>query len=149
TKLFSASTGCLNNIITNSKYFYVVPIFSIGSAIAVVFLNIYFIEKLGFIGAAVATLIVISIFNALKLLFVARTFKISPYGKETLYLLGIIGGTYLLFLCVSLPFTAFLNLGIKCTAICLLYLVICYQLKLSNTVNEFLETFFKKLRSIF
>ena len=149
TKLFSASTGCLNNIITNSKYFYVVPIFSIGSAIAVVFLNIYFIEKLGFIGAAVATLIVISIFNALKLLFVARTFKISPYGKETLYLLGIIGGTYVLFLWVSLPFTAFLNLGIKCTAICLVYLIICYQLKLSNTVNEFLETFFKKLRSTF
>ena len=149
TKLFSASMGCLNNIITNSTYYYVVPIFSIGSAIAVVVLNIHFIEELGFIGAAIATLIVISCFNLLKLLFIAKTIKISPYGKETFYLLGIIGGTYILFSSLLLPFSAFLNLGIKCIAICLVYLTICYQLKLSTTVNQFLETFFQKLRSTF
>ena len=46
------------------------PFLSIGSAIAVVFLNLHFIEELGFIGAAFATLIVITAFNIIKVLIV-------------------------------------------------------------------------------
>ena len=83
TKIITAATGCTNNIINNSKYFYFVPFLSIGSAIAVVFLNLHFIEKLGFIGAAFATLIVITAFNIIKVLIVGMTFKITPFSRET------------------------------------------------------------------
>ena len=147
TKLFTASMGCLNNIITNSVYYYVVPFFSIGSAIAVVFLNIYFIDLYGFIGAAFATMLVISLFNLLKIIFIARVFKIIPYGKETLYLLGVIVGTYAVFYMISLPFTSFVNLVIKCVMILVVYLFICYQLRISVTVNSILFNSYKKLRS--
>lgn len=147
TKLFSASMGCLNNIISNSVYYYVVPFFSIGSAIAVVFLNIYFIELYGFIGAAFATMLVISIFNLLKIIFIAKVFSITPYNKKTLYLIGVILGTYIVFHSISLPFNSFINLVIKCSFIFITYLFLCFKLNISETVNSTLIRTFKKLRS--
>ena len=148
TKLSTASIGCLNNVISNSKYYYIVPFLSMGSAAAVVVLNIHFIEQLGFTGAAVATLIVIVSFNLIKLIFVGWAFRLTPYGKETLYLLGIIALTYGLFSLLVLPFSAFINLVVKCSAIGLVYLGLCYQFRISDTVNNFLENGIKKLRSI-
>lgn len=148
TKLSTASTGCLDNIINNSKHYYIVPFLSIGSATAVVFLNIHFIDQLGFTGAAFATLIVILSFNLIKLVFVGWAFKLTPYGKETLYLLVVIAVTYGPFSVLVLPFSAFVNLAIKCAAIGLVYLWLCYQLRISDTLNRFLEISLQKLRSI-
>ena len=58
-KFFSMSMGCLNSIISNSKYYSYVFWFSLGSAILAVILNYYFINFYGIIGAALATLIVV------------------------------------------------------------------------------------------
>ncbi|MGB2171565.1 MAG: lipopolysaccharide biosynthesis protein [Flavobacteriaceae bacterium] len=146
TKLITASTGCLNNIITNSKYYYVVPFFSMGSALTVVLLNVYFIDMLGFVGAAYATLIVITLFNLIKLLFVAQTFKITPYGKETGYLLMLIGTTYFSFLYISFPFAPFFNMMLKCALIVLIYLWACLRLKISESVNAFLINNYQKIK---
>ena len=77
SKVSSALVGCVNSIISNSKYYYTVPLFSISSAIAVIFLNIYFIDKIGFVGAAISTMVVIILFNILKLIFVMLKFKID------------------------------------------------------------------------
>lgn len=148
TKLSTASTGCLDNIITNSRYYYLVPFLSIGSAIAVVLFNLYFIEQLGFTGAAFATLLVIVLFNGIKLALVQWAFNISPYGIKSVYLILIIGGMYGLFSMVVLPFAPLANLIVKGLLISLLYLVLCYRLRLSETVNQFLEGTIKKLRSI-
>ena len=53
-KFFSMSMGCLNSIISNSKYYSYVFWFSLGSAILAVILNYYFINFYGIIGAALA-----------------------------------------------------------------------------------------------
>ena len=149
TKIITAATGCTNNIINNSKYYYFVPFLSIGSAVAVVFLNLYFIELLGFIGAAFATLIVITGFNLIKLLIVGITFKITPFSKETLYLLILISGHYFAFSAIELPFSAFVNLSIKSSLICLIYLGLCLALTISPNINELVAKVYKKLKSVF
>ena len=82
SKLSSSLVGCVNSIITNSKYYYTVPLFSISSAIGVIFLNILFINKIGFIGAAISTMIIIVTFNVLKIIFVMLKFKIQPFQKD-------------------------------------------------------------------
>ena len=148
TKIITAATGCTNNIINNSKYFYFVPFLSIGSAIAVVFLNLHFIEELGFIGAAFATLIVITAFNIIKVLIVGMTFKITPFSRETFYLILLITGHYYTFSMIELPFSAFVNLIIKSSLICLLYLACCFGLNISPNINKILTNTYKKLRSI-
>ena len=53
-KLFTMSMGCLNNIITNSQYYYYVFWFSTLSAVLAVLLNLYLIRWYGIIGAAYA-----------------------------------------------------------------------------------------------
>ena len=148
TKIITAATGCTNNIINNSKYYYFVPFLSIGSAIAVVFLNLHFIEQLGFIGAAFATLVVITTFNIVKILIVGMTFKITPFSRETFYLILLITGHYYAFSMVELPFNAFVNLLIKSSLISGIYLGCCVGLNISPNINELLANVYKKLRSI-
>jgi O-antigen/teichoic acid export membrane protein len=148
TKIITAATGCTNNIINNSKYYYFVPFLSIGSAIAVVFLNLHFIEQLGFIGAAFSTFVVITTFNIVKVLIVGMTFKITPFSRETFYLTLLITGHYYAFSMVKLPFNAFVNLLIKSSLISGIYLGCCVGLNISPNINELLANVYKKLRSI-
>ena len=148
TKIITAATGCANNIINNSKYYYFVPFLSMGSAIAVVLLNLHFIEQLGFIGAALATLIVITTFNIIKVLIVGMTFKITPFTRKTFYLILLIAGHYFAFSAVELPFNTFVNLLIKSSLISGIYLGCCIGLNISLDINELLANAYKKLRSI-
>ena len=147
SKLFTAVLGCLNNIITNSKYFYFVPFFSIGSAVAVIYLNIVLIEQFGFMGAALATLTVISVFNLVKLLFVMRWFNIHPFAKETIYLLILIVFLYFGFSNISIGFTPTIDILIKSVGITLIYLSVSYFTKLSSQVNRFIDNILKTIRS--
>ena len=49
-KLFSMSMGCLNNIISNSKYYIYVFWFSVSSALLAIILNFILIKSYGIIG---------------------------------------------------------------------------------------------------
>ena len=139
SKLSSSLVGCVNSIITNSKYYYTVPLFSISSAIGVIFLNILLINKIGFIGAAISTMIIIVLFNVLKIIFVMLKFKIQPFSKKTILISVLIITTNLLF--YNLNFTAifFINLIIKSLLISITYFSISYFLNLSDDLNSFLK----------
>ena len=149
TKLFTAFTGCTDNIITNSPYYYVVPFLSIGSAAAVVYLNLHFIEHLGFIGAAWATFLVITVFNLIKMGLVAKWYGITPMSRTTLYLVLLIIGTYFIFKSLQLPFNTFINLSLKSSLIALVYLFVCVRFGFSQTVNDFLSKGYKKIKVYF
>ena len=86
--------GCLNNIISNSKYYSYVFWFSVSSAILAVILNYIFIQSNGIIGAALATLIVIVFINLCKIILVSVLFKIHPYSKKSI---GIFATIFLIY----------------------------------------------------
>jgi O-antigen/teichoic acid export membrane protein len=111
-KLFTMSLGCLNNIITNSKYYAYVFWFSTTSAVLAVALNLYLIQWYGIIGAAYATLMVIVLINFLKILLVQLRFKINPYSKKTYLTLGIVLILYFTISEVSFEFDPFVS-GVK------------------------------------
>ena len=83
-KFFSMSMGCLNNIISNSKYYIYVFWFSVSSAILAIILNFILIKSYGIIGASIATLIVIIFINSCKILLVYFLYKIHPYSLKTM-----------------------------------------------------------------
>ena len=139
SKLSSASVGCVNSIITNSKYYYAVPLFSVSSAIGVICLNIFFINKIGFIGAAISTMIIVVLFNFLKLVFVMLRFKIQPFTKKTVLISILIFTTYLLFYDLNISPNFLMNLIFKCTLTLITYSSISYFLNLSNDLNSFLK----------
>ena len=137
-KLFTMSLGCLNNIITNSKYYVYVFWFSIISAVLAVVLNLYLIEWYGIIGAAYATLMVIVLINFLKILLVQLRFKINPYSNKTFLSLGIVLLLYLTISEMSFDYAPFVALVLRSTLITVVFSLLAYLLRLTDDVQQFL-----------
>jgi O-antigen/teichoic acid export membrane protein len=137
-KLFTMSMGCLNNIITNSKYYPYVFWFSTASAFLAVLLNLYLIQSYGIVGAAYATLMVIVLINILKLVLVQVKFRINPYGRETFITLGIIVLLYLLVSQWSINHHPFWSLAVRSLVIAFVFSVLSHFLKLTKDIRQFL-----------
>jgi O-antigen/teichoic acid export membrane protein len=138
-KLFTMSMGCLNNIITNSKYYPYVFWFSTTSAILAVILNLYLIKSHGIIGAAYATLIVIFLINFLKILLVQLGFKINPYGKKTLLTLVIIVLSYFVISNITFDFDPFVSLVLRSLLIGVVFSFLAYLFGLTGDIQLFLS----------
>jgi O-antigen/teichoic acid export membrane protein len=130
--------GCLNNIITNSKYYPYVFWFSTASAFLAVLLNLYLIQSYGIVGAAYATLMVIVLINILKLVLVQVKFRINPYGRETFITLGIIVLLYLLVSQWSINHHPFWSLAVRSLVIAFVFSVLSHFLKLTKDIRQFL-----------
>ena len=142
-KLYSMSIGCINNIISNSKYYYYTFWFSLFSSILAVVLNIYLITIYGITGAAYATLIVLIIMNSLKIYLIKLKFKIHPYSRDTIKIIMLSAFTYFIFSNLELGFQSHINILIKSSLILIIYTLSAYIFKLSNDVNIFIDKFNK------
>ena len=142
-KLYSMSIGCINNIISNSKYYYYTFWFSLFSSVLAVTLNIYLITEFGIIGAAYATLIVLIIMNTLKIYLVKAKFNIHPYSKDTIKIIILSALTFFVFSNLQLGFQPLINIIVKSSLILVLYTLSAYIFKLSNDVNIFIDKFNK------
>ena len=142
-KLYSMSIGCINNIITNSKYYYFIFWFSIISSVLAVVLNLYLIQDYGIIGAAYATFLVILIMNSLKLYLVKSKFKIHPYSYDTLKIVILTASIYIIFYNLKLTFEPVISIAVKSILIVILYTLAAYIFKLSDDVNIFFDKFNK------
>ena len=142
-KLYSMSIGCINNIISNSKYYYYTFWFSLFSSILAVVLNIYLITEYGIVGAAYATLIVLIIMNSLKLYLIKVKFNIHPYSRDTvkIIVLSILG--FVIFSNLKLDFDPVLNIIVKSSLVLILYTLSAYIFRLSDDVNIFIDKFNK------
>ena len=142
-KLYSMSIGCINNIISNSKYYYYTFWFSLFSSVLAVMLNIYLITEFGIIGAAYATLIVLVIMNTLKIYLVKTKFNIHPYSKDTIKIIVLSALTFFVFSNLQLGFQPLINIIVKSSLILVLYTLSAYIFKLSDDVNIFIDKFNK------
>jgi len=140
-KFFSMSLGCLNNIISNSKYYPYVFWFSVSSAVLAVLLNYYLINAYGIMGAAFATLIVILFINSCKLILIYYAFNIHPYNRKSL---SIIGSIFLIYgMVYSIPSVGspILAILLRSLAILILFLVPFYFFKWSSEIVAVLKRF--------
>ena len=142
-KLYSMSIGCINNIISNSKYYYYTFWFSLFSSVLAVILNIYLITEFGIIGAAYATLIVLAIMNSLKIYLVKIKFNIDPYSRDTIKIIILSVLTYFVFSNLQLGFQPVINIIVKSSLVLILYTLSAYIFKLSDDVNIFIDKFNK------
>ena len=143
-KLYSMSMGCLNNIISNSKFYPFIFWFSILSASVAVILNFALIPKYGIIGAAYATLVVIILINSLKLILISYGLKIHPYSKQTLKTIVLIILVYLALYNIDFKYSSFINLIIRSGLIILLYFILSQFFGLSKDINEQLKKYLGK-----
>ncbi len=142
-KLFSMSMGCLNNIISNSKYYVYIFWFSISSAFLAVALNFSFIQSNGILGAAMATLIVIVFINFCKIILVAVFFKIHPYSRKSLAVVFFMFIIYLLVYWIPTLIHPIFSIASRTTLIIGLFSIPLFLLRWSSD----LESLFHEVKS--
>ncbi len=145
-KMYHMILGNNGAIISNSKHYKILLPYGIGMALLVVFLNHWLIDVMGINGAALATLLVVLLFNSAKLLYVKKKFGIQPTTSKTKYallLIGILSGLGIYF---SFPFHPVLNIVLETCVLALFYFWVAIQFQLSEDISNLYQTLWLKLK---
>lgn len=138
-KLYHMFLGGNGAIITNSKYYKILLPYGIAMAISVIVLNYYLIDWISIEGAALSTLLVVLVFNTIKLWYVKRKFDLYPFTSKTGILLLLICVFYGGFVCWNFKFHPLLNIVFKSSLVTVVYLITIYKLKISQEINGVLN----------
>tara|TARA_B110000503_G_scaffold85719_1_gene130527 strand:- start:82137 stop:83606 length:1470 start_codon:yes stop_codon:yes gene_type:complete len=144
-KLIQMSFGCGPAILATSSFYKITLPFSIAMAVSVYFLNDILIDLYGINGAAISTLIVISLFTILKVLFIKFKMKINPYDFNSFKIISIISLIYLAVSYIGFMHSAFIDIVLRSIIISIVYISVVYYLDFSKNINNIIKTLFKRL----
>ena len=135
-KLIDMFFGINGAIITHGKYFRWNFLFILIMGALTIATNLYFIPKIGFVGAAVATMISLVLFNLIKFLFILFVYNIHPFKRSTflVILIGAISALVAYFI-PSLD-NELINIILKSSIILAVYALPIYLLKISPDINR-------------
>lgn len=146
SKYFDLILGNNNAIIFNSKYYKAVLFLGLLLAFLAISLNMIFIPIYGINGAAIATLISITLYSIAKLLFVVLKMKLYPFSNQTLYCLGVLIATFFLFYFWDFSFNPIVNIVLKSIIVSVFYIFMNYKFKLSSDFNNVMNSILKKFK---
>lgn len=146
SKYFDLILGNNNAIIFNSKYYKAVLFLGLFLAFLAITLNMFFIPRMGIEGAAIATLISITLYSIAKLLFVVFKMKLYPFSKNTLFSLFISLVCFLAFYFWDFPFHPIINIALKSILITMVYVFVNYKYVISIEINQVLDKILQRLR---
>ncbi len=145
-KMIDLGTSVNSQIIAYSeKYkfnFYALMIL----ACANIIFNLVFIPEFQMVGAAIATLCSISLFNLAKVIYLRIKFGLQPFKSKTIVLVLLATVTY--FACSKIPldFHPFWNIIIRSIVLTILYVGGAYLLKISKDFNGIMRGGIKSLK---
>ncbi|SFD68331.1 Membrane protein involved in the export of O-antigen and teichoic acid [Algibacter lectus] len=142
-KLYDSLLGSNNAILFNSDYYRMVLVLGVVLVIVMVAFNILFIPILGINGAGLATFLAVFLYNSIKLYFVYRKFKISPFSPKTLQIGLFIASFAILFYFWDFPFYPILNIALKSILIAVLYGFIVFKFRFSDDISKLLQKYLK------
>jgi len=145
SKYFDLILGNNNAIIFNSKYYRAVLFLGLLLAFFAITLNIILIPIYLINGAAIATLISITLYSIAKLLFVVLKMKLYPFTIKNLYALLIGLLCFFGFYYWDFPFHPILNIVLKSILVSIVYVGIVYKAKLSEDINGVIEKVLKTI----
>jgi O-antigen/teichoic acid export membrane protein len=131
-KLYHMFLGNNGAIISNSKYYKILLPYAIVMAISVILLNNWLISLIGINGAALSTLLIVLVFNSLKLYYVKLKFGITPITNKTGRLLLIILLFFGAFYFWDFPFHPIINIFLKSLIIGILYFITVLKLNITQ-----------------
>jgi len=141
SKLYSMAIGNNGAIISNSKYYKILLPYGIAMALSVAFLNVWLINLIGINGAALSTLLVVLLFNSIKVWYVEKKFSMWPFTKKSGQLLLIILLFFMAFYFWDFPFHPLINMMLKSILITILYVFVIKKRKISDEINEVLAKY--------
>lgn len=146
SKYFDLMLGNNNAIIFNSKYYRMVLFLGLMLAFFAITLNMWLIPRYGIDGAALATLIAITLYSLAKLLFVVLRMKLYPFTIRTVYALVVSLLTFFSFYYWEFDFHPLTNIVLKSILLTVVYGFVNYQMKLSAELNETLDKVIGRFR---
>lgn len=145
SKYIDLILGNNNAIIFNSKYYRMVLFLGLLLAALAVTLNMYFIPRFGIDGAAIATLISITLYSLAKLLFVIFRMNLFPFTVQTIYSVGILMLSFVMFYFWEFSFSPLCSIVLKSVLISIFYLGLNYVFKISPEVNQVINASFRMI----
>lgn len=146
SQIFNLITGINSGIIVNSHYYKYDSYFLFFLILSNVILNFVFIKMYGLIGAALATAITTSLFNIGRTLLVKLKSGMQPLTIESVYILLISLGIYLLQLFLPDFENLFLDLIIRSVVITIAFVFLIYQFNISEDINRIIDKGFNYLK---
>ena len=146
SKYFDLVLGNNNAIIFNSKYYRAVLFLGLFLAFFAITLNKIFIPIYGINGAAIATLISITLYSIAKLLFVIIRMKLFPFTLKNIYALLIGLLCFFCFYYWDFSFHPIINIILKSILVTLLYVGLVYKANLSEDINGVIVNVLKKIK---
>lgn len=143
-KVYDALLGNNNSILFNSDYYRSILFFGVLLALLAIVFNLWLIPNYGIDGAAIASFSAFFIYNSLKLVYVKKKFKISPFTKETVKVLALLLFLGALFAVFSFSFHPIINIGLKSILIIAMYVGVLYRFKISEDVYGVLRKFLRR-----
>jgi O-antigen/teichoic acid export membrane protein len=143
SEMYKLALGTNGAILTNSKYYKMFFYFSIGMAGSVIILNKWLIGLYGIDGAALATLIVVLVFNTIKLLYIQNKLNMQPFTFKTILVLVLVLLLFLSFYFWNFSFHPILNIVIKTILLSAIYILFIVKLKVSEDINMLIRRYIK------
>lgn len=147
SKFYDVILGNNNAIILNTKYYKWVLFFGLLLVFMMIVLNMIFIPIYGIVGAALATLISVLVYNTIKLLFVVKKMDLFPFTIKTVHSFGIIVLVFLLFYFWDFPFHPIVSIALKSVLITLVYVYCNYKWAISIEINAVIDKLLLKIKS--
>jgi O-antigen/teichoic acid export membrane protein len=139
SKFYDLILGNNAAIILNTKYYRWFLFFGIVLVLSMIVLYMILIPIYGIVGAALATLIAVFIYNTIKVFFVFWKMNLFPFTLKTVYSIGIITFVFLMFYFWDFDFHPILNIVLKSILITIVYGLLNYKLKISIEMNEIFD----------
>lgn len=143
-KLYDNFLGNNNSILFNSDYYRIVLGVGVVLVILAFVLNYLLIPEFGIEGAAIASFIAFAIYNTSKIFIVFKKFKIHPFTSKSFFALLLTAIFSIGFYFWDLPIYPVFNIAVKALVAGILYLMIVYNFKFSEDINQIIDKYIKR-----
>ncbi len=136
SKLIDLLTGVNSLIISNSKNYSSLLFFILFLTFATILTNYWFIPVYGITGAAFASLISLSSYNLMLLVYLWIKMKIQPFSIKTVWVLALLLGLFFFNYLIPSMSNAWFDMILRSAILGSIFIVVIYFLKLSQEINE-------------
>lgn len=142
-KLIDAMTGINTHILIYSDYYKYNLWFLLILGLCNIGFNIYLIDVYGLLGAAIATLLSLTLYNVIKYFFIRNVMKMGPFSWRTGLVLLISAAVFILIDLVPTPSSIIGTILIRSILIVTLFGPAIYFSKASVDFNSLVDKYFK------
>ena len=145
-KVIDMATSVNNQIINYSKHYRFSFYAILCLAVFNIACNLIFIPRFQIIGAAMATLASLGLYNLIKLIFIYLKFDMHPFSRPTLLILLITTIAFGVAWLMPVTSSPFPNIMLRSFVVAAIYLPAVYYLKVSTDINGLVDQLIRKLK---